>query len=763
MAKRKQNFLAARKKNEIIAFLWVAAAIFLFLCLTSYSPDDIGYEASSPNSPLLNYVGITGAYLSWGLLFVFGRGSFFFILLFLFWALAAWADRKSHSAWIKIFSGTIFFISSCASLSLLAGPETSSQFQNGGLVGFFLAATLKDLFGRAALYISGTLFVLSVLLATDFLVLPIIFALIRKFKDHAVDSLDTLIKENANEQKTSQSLSIRFDSSQKNRIHTAESEFKSVRPKNRLHDTLQEAPSTKPVIRSLIPKQSKTEEPNLAASSQTVTTRMGNYQLPPLSLLNDPPKSSGAEGRHEIEQQSHILEQTLADFGIDAKVVEVEQGPTITRYELQPASGVKIQKIVGLSDNIALAMQATTVRIVAPIPGKSRVGIEIPNRVAVGVTLKELLHTPYFQAKDSKLMIALGKDAAGAPIYADLDSMPHLLIAGSTGSGKTVCVNAIITTLLLSASPDEVKFILIDPKRVELAQFNNLPHLLTPVLTEMDKAPAVLNWLVHEMEGRYKKLSENMTRNLAAFNAKMKSAGKEDHMPYIVVVIDELADLMITAGKEVEHTITRLSQLARAVGIHLVLATQRPSVNVITGVIKANFPARVAFQVASKVDSRTILDVNGADALLGKGDLLFQDPVKPKPIRAQGPFLSDDEIHRVTDFIRKQRETEFNESVTREQTKRAEGRKDFRDDSKYAEACRVIISSGQASVSMLQRRLGLGYTRAARLVDMMEEDGIVGPHRGAKPRDIFMDMEQLLAHQNGTESEESDDDKETAP
>lgn len=761
--------LPERKKSEILAFVWATLAVLLFLCLWSYHPDDVTFGASSPNAPIRNYAGITGAYISWGLNFVFGTASYFFVVLLGFWALSSWSGCRRQSVSLKLFSGTVFFISACSLFALLSAADTRLEFQKGGLIGFFLAHLLRDLFGNAALYVAGALFFLSILLATEFLVLPILFAAFKGIRSLFAGAFGALSK--VNSEKIAAAIPLKKAPNPDDEIAKLKipaSPFNGMRgrepkPAQRrpeavpAEDRLSPGPvkRVEPLIKTLIPAKPISQKDIIETPKpKLVKTAVGEYQLPSVDLLKDPVAGAQAN-RDEIDQSSRILEQTLTDFGIDARVVEVEQGPAITRYELQPASGVKIQKITALTDNIALAMKATSVRIIAPIPGKSRVGIEVPNRYTSLVTLKEILLSEKFQKSKSKLAVAIGKDTAGAPVIANLDAMPHLLIAGSTGSGKTVCVNALITSILYNASPEEVKFIMIDPKMVELACYNGLPHLLTPVVTEVDKVPTALAWLVSEMERRYKTLSKETVRNITAYNEKIQAlpapsdpnAPRAERMPYIVVLIDELADLMMAAGKEVESAIMRLAQLSRAVGIHLVLATQRPSVDVITGVIKANFPARISFQVASKVDSRTVLDMNGADALLGKGDLLFLDPALSKPVRAQGAFLADSEIEKTVEFITKQRKPEFDEEVLKAASKKSGSNHDFRGDEHFDEACRIIVSSGQASVSMLQRRLGLGYTRAARLVDMMEEDGIVGPYRGSKPREILIDLETLTQRQ----------------
>ena len=464
--------------------------------------------------------------------------------------------------------------------------------------------------------------------------------------------------------------------------------------------------------------------------------QIGDYHLPSLDLLDSPPPLESRHIKEDLESSARILEETLEDFGISAKVTDIERGPVITRYELEPAPGVKLNRIVVLSDDIALAMKAQSVRIIAPIPGKARVGVEVPNMESTMVVLKEVLSSKVFLEEDSILTLALGKDITGKPIVADLDGMPHLLIAGTTGSGKTVCVNSLILSLLYKGSPNDLKFLMVDPKMVELMPFNGLPHLLCPVVTDAKKASQALNWVVNEMEERYQLLAKAGARNIQAYN------GKGEKLPYIVVIIDEFADLMTVARDQIENAVTRLAQLSRAVGIHLILATQRPSVDVITGVIKANLPARVSFKVASKVDSRTVLDMNGADKLLGKGDMLFLRPGEEKLIRIQGTLVSDKEIEKVVSFIKEQGEPIYDETILKEQQKSSLGNTEK--DELYDEAVRIIIESNQASVSILQRRMRLGYTRAARIIDMMELDGLVGPFEGSKPRRILVNREEWI-------------------
>ena len=479
---------------------------------------------------------------------------------------------------------------------------------------------------------------------------------------------------------------------------------------------------------------------------------IGDYHLPSLDLLDAPPPLEARQIKEDLEASARILEETLEDFGISAKVTDIERGPMITRYELEPAPGVKLNRIVNLGDDISLAMKAQSVRIIAPIPGKARVGVEVPNMQSSFVYLKEVLSSSAFQDSKSNIPLALGKDITGQSIVADLDDMPHVLIAGTTGSGKTVCVNSLILSLLYKLSPNDLKFVMVDPKMVELMPFNGLPHLLCPVITDAKKAAVALNWVVNEMEERYQLLAKVGARNIEAHNEKVA-----EKLPYIVVIIDEFADLMSVARDQIENAITRLAQLSRAVGIHLMLATQRPSVDVITGVIKANLPARISFKVASKVDSRTVLDMNGADKLLGKGDMLFLKPGESKLIRIQCTLVGDKEIERVTDFIKKQAEPVYDEEILKEQHKSANGANEEKDEL-YDEAVRVIMESNQASVSILQRRMRLGYTRAARIIDMMELDGLVGPFEGSKPRRILVDrtpwLEKLTQGQAVEQGEE---------
>ncbi|NBJ14867.1 MAG: DNA translocase FtsK [Dehalobacter sp. 4CP] len=471
------------------------------------------------------------------------------------------------------------------------------------------------------------------------------------------------------------------------------------------------------------------------------TEKNEHYRLPPLNLVHKSMKKGQKSGK-DIADNVRLLEDTLASFGVRVKVTRVTQGPTITRYEVQPAPGVKVSKITSLSDDIALSLAASDVRMEAPIPGKSAVGIEVPNKEIAIVHFREVLETEDFQDSPSKLSLALGKDITGTPIIGDLTRMPHLLIAGATGAGKSVCINTIIGSIVYKAKPDEVKLLLIDPKVVELANYNGIPHLISPVVTEPQRAAGALKWIVTEMETRYELFAASGVRDIVRYNflVSEKKDTESKPLPYVVVIIDELADLMMVAPGEVEESICRLAQMARAAGIHLIVATQRPSVDVITGLIKANIPSRIAFAVSSQIDSRTILDMGGAEKLLGRGDMLYHPIGISKPIRVQGCFLSDKEVKNIVDYLLEQAKPEYFEipevSLSSRNSEEPE-------DELFYKAANIFMESNTASVSLLQRRLKIGYSRAARIVDMLEEKGVVGQHEGSKPREVLLTKGQF--------------------
>ncbi len=483
-----------------------------------------------------------------------------------------------------------------------------------------------------------------------------------------------------------------------------------------------------------------TENIDLEIKEKKVQVNNKLYKVPSLDFLTSKGYKSDVNDKKEILNNAKIIEETMKNFGIEAIISNINKGPTITCYELSPAPGIKLSRIVSLSDNIALSLASSDIRIEAPIPGKPAVGIEVPNKVKDNVLLKEILQSTEFKTINSDVPLALGKDVSGKSIVSTIDKMPHLLIAGATGSGKSVCINTIIMSILYKSSPDDVKLLLIDPKVVELSIYNGIPHLLIPVVTDAKKAAFALNWAVTEMEKRYKMFAQNSVRDISSYNSK--PINEDEKLPKIVIIIDELADLMMVAAQEIEDYICRLAQMARAAGMYLIVATQRPSVDVITGTIKANIPSRISFSVSSQVDSRTILDMAGAEKLLGKGDMLFYPSFYSKPVRLQGAFIGEEEVERVVYFLKDQDITNYDENIIEvvQNTKEL----DMVDgDELLPDAIRLVVTEGQASISLLQRRLKVGYARAARIVDEMEERGVIGGYEGSKPRKVLMTMEEL--------------------
>lgn len=474
--------------------------------------------------------------------------------------------------------------------------------------------------------------------------------------------------------------------------------------------------------------------------------QVGEYRYPPLELLEEDSDTGNNLRTYKAMaiEGARKLEDTLSSFGVAAKVINISRGPAVTRYELQPSAGVKVSRIVNLSDDISLNLASSGVRIEAPIPGKAAIGIEVPNKEISTVFLREVIESPDFIQHSSRLAFAIGKDISGECIVADIARMPHLLVAGATGSGKSVCINSLIISLLYKASPDEVKFLMVDPKVVELGIYNGIPHLLIPVVTDPKKAAGALNWAVQEMVNRYKLFADKSVRDIKGYNELLKREGEQSLLPHVVIIIDELADLMMVAPNDVEDAICRLAQMARAAGMHLVIATQRPSVDVITGVIKANIPSRISFAVSSQVDSRTILDMAGAEKLLGKGDMLFYPVGKPKPIRVQGAFVSDKEVEKVVEFVKSQGSAEYDSNIIEEINSENEPVESAPGDNDelLPRAIELVVETGQASVSLIQRKFKVGYARAARIIDQMEERGIIGGYEGSKPRQILISKQQ---------------------
>lgn len=749
------------KVNEILGILFLLAGLFALISLLFFHPNDHAFYTSHPNQPFRNVTGISGVFLAHYLRLSFGFSAYSIPSLFLFWSGCFFLQKVPQRKLIELIAMLISILAISGLFTLVA--PASWKIHAGGLLGYLIAGSLEKYFGViGGLIISSCFLALSLIIATDFLLYPLFERFVVKLK-HWTDGIRTLLfhpnwfrGEKTIPREDPRAVIGTFGLPKVKKYGAVQGR-ESVIEKPETG----EPPFVGPVITGVkikkpgaIKTKSFEEEASKREKEILMEPRGGgelpaDYRFPSLDLLKVAPAQRLAV-EDDLQQNSRILEDTLRDFGIEAKVVEIEQGPVITRYELLPAPGVKVNRIVSLSDDLALVLKAASIRFITPIPGKSAMGIEIPNSTTTIVMLRELLESEEFQKHSCQLALLLGKDTSGKPIVADLAEMPHLLIAGATGSGKTVCVNSIIAGLLFSKSPEELKFVMVDPKMVELATYKQIPHMLTPVVTDVRKAASTLNWLVTEMERRYQIFAACGTRNIQAFNQRKKAPNGPEmekggeipkSLPYILLVIDELADLMAVAQDKVENAITRLAQLSRAVGIHLILATQRPSVDVITGVIKANFPARISFKVATKVDSRTVLDMNGADKLLGKGDMLFMKPGDPKPTRGQSTFISDEEINALVSFIQEQQRPQNLLEIEAASGGKSSIR-NMEKDEMYEEAVRVVLETRQASVSVLQRKLRLGYGRAARMIDTMEEEGIVGPYQGSRAREILVDRVQ---------------------
>ena len=709
-----------KRLNEVKGVILIALGLMVLASLIRFNRLDLAFYTSHPNIPAKNFLGIFGAYLGGIIIFLFGRpASFVLPVLILALGVKFFRQEEPYLSIPRLLGMLLLLLSISSLIGMFNLRNEFVRFYMSGYFGAAVSNFITAYFSRLGGFIIFiTFIILSLALVTEILI-------------------SSLFKNTVNKTK---SVFAIFTPLLKPRIRNKATPVKikplaanNIKPGifSKKEESLVSEPQV--LIRPKIQIKTKPVEP---APKVKQELKIGDYHLPSLELLDTPPPLESRQIKDDLEVTARILEDTLNDFGISAKVTDIERGPVITRYELDPAPGVKVNSISTLSDDIALAMKAQSVRIIAPIPGKGRVGVEVPNTQGSFVYLKEVLASNEYQSAKTNLPLALGKDITGASVVTDLDDMPHILIAGTTGSGKTVCVNSLILSLLFKLSPNDLKFVMIDPKMVELMPFNGLPHMLCPVVTDSKKASVALNWVVGEMEERYQLLAKIGVRNIEAYNEK------QEKLPFIIVIIDEFADLMTVARDTIENAITRLAQLSRAVGIHLMLATQRPSVDVITGVIKANLPARISFKVASKVDSRTVLDMNGADKLLGKGDMLFLQPGQEKLIRIQGTLVSDKEIEKVVNFIKAQAEPVYDEEILKEQHKSHLGTGEK--DEFYDEAVRVIMESNQASVSILQRRMRLGYTRAARIIDQMELEGLVGPFEGSKPRRILVDRTPWL-------------------
>jgi len=665
-----------------------------------------------------------------------GLGAYIFPVLLLFLGILIFFNYKPPNPYHKLFGISFLFIIFLVfihlKLLLLDNPyPLAMKGAGGGLLGYYFANSLYLYFGiKGAYLVLISLSLLSALFITEISYFYIFSNLGNKIK-----------KIFNNIYNISKNIGTKISKISR---HKEEPDYKEYEE--------DEMPKRIFKIKRTRKKEKKLEEEKMLDRDYKESNqepKVDIYQVPPLSLLSDSYAEDKTDIKLNIEENVKTLEKTFTNFGIDAKVVGVIHGPTVTRYEIHPAPGVKISKITNLSNDIALSFAVASVRIEAPIPGKNAVGIEVPNRKRINVYLKEILQSSEFQNGKYKIPIALGIDIGGKPIIADLTELPHLLIAGATGSGKSVCINNIILSILYKLNPETVKFIMIDPKRVELNVYNGIPHLLIPIVTDASQAIKVLNWSISEMEKRFKIFAEAGVRNLEGYNEYVRNISNDtEPLPYIIIVIDELADLMLSSPVKAEESLCRLAQMTRATGIHLIIATQRPSVDIITGSIKVNFPSRIAFAVSTQVDSRTILDVNGAEKLLGNGDMLFSPVGVSKPIRAQGAFVVEKEIRNVVSYLMKHSPSpEYEQEVL--EYKKSKGlmqeTEEEEEDELFNDAVSIIINSKQASISILQRKLRIGYTRAARLIDVMEKKRIVGPYDGRNPRKILISNEEYLS------------------
>jgi len=742
---RVSTTISDTRKKEILGILLIALALFMWLSLFSYdkvSDNQILKKQTSIQSlteifsqKFNNQCGPVGAGVSYLILYTLGYSGFFIPLFFILFGISCFPKVRLIPISKKIFFVFIFVfvLGVLTSLPAVMNKEVTdfSQVTLGGWVSTALAEISLKILGTAGSY---------VLLIASLIMLA---AMITPFKPSDFIFLFKRMLERLLTQGSKWRELRRIHRQRVRREKEAKAKKRSEQalPVGKIATALSEEEKITPPVSSVSRDRS-----SLTLVRGEEKRVEGGYRFPPLDLLDDPPYIKPSVSEEELNQTAKILKQTLSTFGveIEGEKIEIYPGPVITRYEFKPAAGIKVNQVVNLSDDLALAMRARKVRIVAPVPGKAAIGVEIPNKNSQMVYLKEILTSPAFQNADAKLTLVLGKTSSGEPFVTDLGKMPHLLIAGSTGSGKSVCINAMTTSLLYRLAPEEVRFVMIDPKMLELSVYQGIPHLERSVITNPKVAEHVLSEIVIEMEQRYKKLAKSGVRNIEDYNRKQKSAGSrlgmESILPYIIIIVDELADLMMSSSTRVESLVTRLAQMARAVGIHLILATQRPSVDVITGLIKANFSARIAFQVASKIDSRTILDTNGAEKLLGSGDMLFIQTGHPEPRRLHGAYISSQETARIVDFIKEQNySVEPIEILSTQPEQVIIQHEAEKDEDLFRRAVELVIRHKQGSVSLLQRRLAVGYQRAARLIDQLEEEGVVGPYDGSKAREVLVD------------------------
>jgi len=753
----------SRRFREFVGVALFGAAIIWIIALVSYEPaDPVWFFSTGGHADPVNFAGRIGAFLAELSFQLFGYASYTIPAVLIVGGWQSFWCREVDAAGTKVSGAVLLFACVSAFLSLVFGSleMAGKPFRAGGYVGDWLATALAGYLNRTgSVVLILTLILLAIIMSTQFSFGRLFKAIFASMVGGSARALASLREWREDRRREKQRREVIAKHMKKGTVAPeALKKREVVKEDEEDEESEADLPRQAPVVgaaRSFAPPKPprvSVPAPPLPLSDPEPTgkapaeRRKGDYALPPLALL-DAPKTERKIDERELMDSARLLEEKCREFSVEGSVVQIHPGPVVTTFEFKPDAGVKYSKITNLSDDLCLAMQAESV-LIDRIPGKSTVGIQIPNRNREQISLREMLESDLYRRSTSKLTLALGKTIHGEPYMADLAAMPHLLIAGSTGAGKSVGINGMLTSILYRATPDDVRMIMIDPKRLELGMYDDIPHLMTPVVVDPKQAANALRWAVREMEERYKTLAAEGVRNIEQYNRNVHQAIAERRtpqdgevpktLPFIVVVIDELADLMMVASNEVEESIARLAQMARAVGIHLILATQRPSVDVITGLIKANLPARISFRCSSKIDSRTILDGNGAEQLLGKGDMLFVPPASSRFIRLHGPYISEQESARLASFLRKQGKPVYDTSITAEQKTAADAIEMDKDDL-YDEAARIIVQSGQPSISYLQRRLRIGFSRAARLVDMMEMEGLVSPASAGTPREVLVD------------------------
>jgi S-DNA-T family DNA segregation ATPase FtsK/SpoIIIE len=754
----------SRRLSEVVGVALFAAALIWLIALATYDPNDpVWFFSIGTQDVPANFAGRVGAFLSELSYQLLGYASYLIPAVI---AVAGWHYfwcRAVDAIYTKLIGAAMLFACGAAFLALTLGRVDLGPraFRAGGYLGEWLGGFMSDYLSRTgSIIVILALIVAAVILATQFSFGRLFSAIFTALNAVTVQGFDAFKQWREERRKARARRGVLEKYGKKDTAVVAKPEPRKTAKIDRAAD----APKPPPVVarERVEPREDEDEGPPVVQKKpaakgpmapplplpepERVERKLGTYSLPPVSLL-DPPKAERKIDERELMDAARLLEEKCREFSVEGSVVQIHPGPVVTTFELKPDAGVKYSKVTGLADDLCLAMQAESI-LIDRIPGKATVGIQIPNPNREAISIRELLESDAYSRHTSKLAFALGKTIHGEPYVADLATMPHLLIAGSTGTGKSVGLNSMLTGILYRSTPDDVRMIMIDPKRLELGMYEDIPHLMTPVVVDPKKAANALRWAVHEMEERYKTLAAYGVRNIDQFNRNVRAAielgepikeGDPNRpLPFIVVVVDELADLMMVAGNEVEESICRLAQMARAVGIHLILATQRPSVDVITGLIKANLPARISFRVSSKIDSRTILDSNGAEQLLGKGDMLFLPPASSRHIRLHGPYISEQESARLASFLRKQGRPVYDETITEDDKKGGPEGVELEKDELYDEAARIVVSTGQASISYLQRKMRIGFSRAARLVDMMEAEGLVSAGTGGKPREVLV-------------------------